>query len=193
MIDEGYIKFKCIWNRNKLPVKVPYDLIYFRNKLYNLKYIGFNKKLNVSYGNISFKIDSKRFIITGSQTAIIKKIKDRHFSLVIDYDIKKNLVQCSGEVKASSESLSHAAVYESDNKIMCVIHIHNNKLWNKWKYTYPSVDEKISYGTVEMAYAIKDIVKNNKTNIIVMKGHKDGIIVYGENIKNTFKKLIDPE
>ena len=68
-IENGYIKFNCIWtNKNfKFPDPVYNNLNFWRNKLYGLNLIGCYTN-GIGFGNISIKTSSRQFIITGSAT-----------------------------------------------------------------------------------------------------------------------------
>jgi L-ribulose-5-phosphate 4-epimerase len=38
--------------------------------------------------------------------------------------IRKNSLTCQGQVKASSKSLTHAAIYAANPRVKAVIHVH---------------------------------------------------------------------
>ena len=191
-IDEGVIKFKCNWNKVPL-TDVPKDLIIARNKAYKKKWIGWDEKNNVGYGNISLRYnDTNKFFISGSQTGNIQKATQEHFALVEKFDLDKNELVCKGLVKASSESLTHAALYVSDESIKAVIHIHHDKLWEKIKFSIPTTPYNVPYGTPEMAKAIMELFYKynmNKYKAIAMAGHKGGLISYGKNLEEAMEVL----
>jgi L-ribulose-5-phosphate 4-epimerase len=185
LIDEGYIKYNINWINEPLPVIVPEQLMVWRDKMHELKQIGHYAEINIGYGNISVKVDGG-FLISGTQTGDVFPIEQKHFTLVTDYDIKANSVTCKGEIKASSESMTHAAVYEADDTINTIIHIHNMELWEKLMNKVPTTQKQVPYGTPEMANEIFRLF--NETNVqeekvIVMAGHEEGIIFFGSSIK----------
>lgn len=186
MGDEGYIKFKIQWE-NK-PIKVSDSLFvplnYWRSKLHELSLIGMYPN-GIGFGNISMKESKNSFIISGSATGKKAELAINDYSRVESYNIKQNSVACTGETKASSESLTHAAIYSSIEGINTVIHIHSKKMWCFYKEILATTGETIPYGTPEIAFAIKEILarsKNNKKGCIIMGGHEEGILVYGESI-----------
>lgn len=191
-LDEGYIKFNCDWTFKPLQINIPEDLLIYRDKLHELKLIGLFKDLNIGYGNISIKTDNG-IIVSGTQTGHIFPITKDAFTLVTNYEIVNNNVVCEGPVKASSETLTHAAIYEVDNSIKAVIHIHNKKMWEKLIHKVPTSSENIAYGTPEMAEEIKRLFKENdftkSSKIIVMAGHEDGVISFGSSVKEAYKVL----
>lgn len=184
-IDEGYIKFKCEWINEPLQFIVPLNLKVWRDKMHELKQIGHYPELNIGYGNISVKT-SDGIIISGTQTGAIFPIKDEHFTLISQYDINENLVICKGSIQASSESMTHAAIYETDLAIQAIIHIHNHSLWLKLIDKVPTTNKDVPYGTPEMAFEIYRLFKTTtvkQDKIIVMAGHEEGIIVFGNNLE----------
>jgi ribulose-5-phosphate 4-epimerase/fuculose-1-phosphate aldolase len=88
--------------------------------------------------------------------------------------------------------LTHAAIYEASPKINGVIHIHNLQAWEKYKNKLPTTNENIEYGTPEMATEIFRLFRETNAieeKIIIMGGHKEGIIVFGENLEEAGDKL----
>lgn len=198
MIDEGYIKFNMHWEMGPAfrPDQVM-DLMLFRDKLVMDGWMGYDEKEKVGFGNISQRwSNGHQFVISGTQTGDIRNIGPEHFSLVSNYHIARNSVTCIGPIRASSEALSHAACYSLDKAIGAVIHIHDNVLHEKWMDKLPTTDKLIAYGTIEMAYEIRRLYIENKLRgrkVIIMGGHKGGIIAFGdslsavyEDLKNTF-------
>ena len=195
MIDEGVIKFNCNWEDNPLPINVPSQLIEWRNKMYELELIGEYKDIQIGYGNISI-LTPKGILISGTQTGNIYPITPKDFSLVTSYDMNKNSLECIGQIKASAESLTHAAFYDADSSIKSVIHIHNKELWNILIDKVPTSNRNVPYGTSEMALEIKrhfeeTTLMNQK--IMVMGGHDEGLIAFGENLQqagNVIMKIL---
>jgi ribulose-5-phosphate 4-epimerase/fuculose-1-phosphate aldolase len=184
-MDEGYIKYDCEWIKSApIPTKELICINAWRQKLFALGLIGAYKG-EIGFGNISIRLkDSSQFIISGTQTGHIPSLKNCHYTLVTEFNIKENRLICKGPIKASSESLTHAAIYTCDNDIRSVIHIHNNMLWNKLLYKVPTTNPKVQYGTPEMGYEVIRLCDQTMLEkILVMAGHKDGIISFGKNLK----------
>lgn len=192
-IDEGYIKYNINWINEVLPIAVPNQLMHWRDKMHELKQIGHYADINIGYGNISVKT-TKGFLISGTQTGDVYPIQPEHFTLVTDYDIEANSVTCKGEIKASSESMTHAAVYEADEAINAIIHIHNQKLWEKLMDNVPTTKKEVPYGTPEMANEIFRLFKETavqQEKIIVMAGHDEGIISFGKDLEEAGEILLN--
>lgn len=183
-MDEGYIKFNCNWINGKpiFPNKLR-EINEWRDKLYRLGLIGILDN-GIGFGNISIRSENNTFIITGSGTGSLDKLTEEHYVLVNDYDVAKNSLTCTGPIKASSESLSHAMIYECSSETNAVIHIHNMDMWNRFIDQIPTTDKNFDFGTPEMANEIKKIVGElgDKEKILVMGGHEGGIIAFGKTL-----------
>jgi len=193
MIDEGYIKFHCNWIKSNLTEKTSItNLNYWRSKLYNQNLIGAYSD-GIGYGNLSMRLVNNVFMITGSTTGNFKTLTDKHFAKVISYDILNNALTCEGQIKASSESLTHAVFYESIPNANAVVHIHNNALWKSLINNVPTSSPHIAYGTPEMALEIKRLLESSslkEDKILVMAGHQDGLFTFGNNLEEAVNKAL---
>ena len=192
MADDGVIKFNCDWIDHPLQVEVPFELIAWRDKMHQLGLIGEYAAIKIGYGNISIKTD-QGILISGTQTGNVYPIQSTNFSLVTSYSMALNKVSCVG-AKASAESLTHAAVYEADSSIKAVIHIHNKELWDKLIDKVPTSNRNVAYGTASMATEIRRLFKETgvaKEKIIVMGGHEEGIISFGEHLEEAGNVILN--
>ncbi|MBO3697883.1 class II aldolase/adducin family protein [Roseivirga sp. E12] len=193
-MDDGYIKFKIDWQEGSAPDYPEMDdLIMWRDRMYDMGLIGYDENYKVGFGNISILPSiNKNFIISGTQTGHIERLKAEHFTEVTDYSITKNQLSCLGPVKASSESLTHAAIYEADQNIRAVIHIHHDQQWEAWLDQIPTTNKDVPYGTPEMAFEIARLFKeNNSFNLLAMAGHQGGLIAFGENLKEAAQPFLE--
>lgn len=190
--EEGYIKFECHFNKTKPILKSKInELNLYRQKLYDINLIGAYPN-KVGFGNISIK-DNNKIIISGSTTGNFKKLNEEHYSVVEKYDIHKNKLFCKGSIKASSESMTHAAIYECDKNINAVIHIHSLKMWNKYLDKLPTTSINATYGTPEIAFEIQRLFHQTDfkdKKIAILGGHKEGIIAFGKNLKEAYETII---
>lgn len=184
-MDDGVIKFSIEWQEGKAPdAEGLKDLIYWRNRMYDFGLIGHDDTYDVGFGNISLKSKNHQFIISGTQTGHIPELSSEYYTEVVDYSIAENRLTCIGPVKASSESLTHAAIYEANSEIQAVIHIHHDEQWEAWLNRIPTTGEHIPYGTPEMAYEIHRLIGENPENqLIAMAGHQGGLIAFGESLE----------
>jgi ribulose-5-phosphate 4-epimerase/fuculose-1-phosphate aldolase len=112
---------------------------------------------------------------------------------VVAYDFEKNWLRYEGSTTPSSESLTHAAVYESDAKAGSVIHCHDSKLWAALLNQAPTSSKAVEYGTPEMAYEMTRLFKITDVQtrkILVMAGHEGGIVAFGKDFEEAFGVLL---
>jgi len=195
MTNEGTIKFECYWEKTGTIVsgEVLKELNRWRDVLYDLKLIGAYPD-GVGYGNISVRTKpADRFIITGSGTGKQKHLTRLGYSLVTNYSLSKNMLYCKGPVIASSESLSHAAIYETDPDVQAVIHVHHLEYWERLMDRVPVTGPHAEFGTPEMAREIIRLFHDTDVavkKILVMGGHKEGIITFGKDLDEAGSYLL---
>jgi len=189
-MDDGVIKYRCHWNeQHSLKDSNLASIIYWRDKAFAKAYIGVYDN-GIGFGNISRREDAG-FIISGSATGNIIKTTFDHYAFVDKWNIKENQLWCKGAVQASSESLSHAVIYDTLAEIKCILHIHDAKLWQKYYSILPSTAKEIEYGTPEMANAIQELIlkSNLSAGVFLMKGHEEGLISFGINFEQVFENF----
>lgn len=167
------------------------DLIRLRDQLFSRNWIG-QYADGVGFGNVSCRVgNSDHFLITASQTGHVPHLQPGQISLVTRADLQDNSLWCAGLLPASSEAISHAAIYQVRQDIHCVIHIHDAHLWNRLLGIAPTTDQETAYGTAEMGYALQELVIDDDAcnNIIIAAGHTDGIFAYGPSTEVAFSVL----
>jgi L-ribulose-5-phosphate 4-epimerase len=193
MAETGWIKFTC----ELVPVEIRTfagfaELNEYRRKLLELGLIGADAN-GVGFGNLSIRDGATpRFYITGSATGGISELLPSHYARVVAYDFARNWLQCEGNTVASSESLTHAAVYESEPASGAVIHCHDRRLWAALLEEVPATPKGIEYGTPEMAYAVRDLLKLTDVKsrkIFAMAGHEGGVVAFGRDVGEAFGVL----
>ena len=195
MIDEGYIKYQCHWQDQ--PSLVAADIVelnHCRLRLYRLGLIG-QYDNGIGFGNLSIRLPQPRhLIISGTQTGGIEQLELKHYTKVVDFDWYKNYVSCMGMIKASSETLTHGAIYIAQPKVNAVVHIHHQKLWQTLLNVAPTTSPDCAYGTPEMAEEIVRLCQEPLTQskkIIVMSGHEEGILTFGENLTSATNIILE--
>jgi len=112
---------------------------------------------------------------------------------VVAFDFARNWLCYEGAAIPSSESLTHAAIYESDASTSAVIHCHDSVLWRTLLDRAPTTSKAVAYGTPEMAYEIMRLFTESdlrSRQIFVMAGHEGGIVAFGKNLEETFDVLM---
>jgi ribulose-5-phosphate 4-epimerase/fuculose-1-phosphate aldolase len=191
--DEGVIKFKLTLKRAPAPEQAQFiALEKWRALFYKLGLVGEYPNEKIGYGNLSSRLPKKAFIITGSQTGHLAHLQAHHYTKVIECDLKKGSVTAEGLIPPSSESLTHFGIYEANQAIQYVFHVHHPKLWELLQNSESDfISEDIPYGTQEMANAAYQLLANKTSGIFVMKGHEDGIISYATTADDAGKNLLE--
>jgi len=195
MIDEGYTKYAVEWHRAApLPAATVAELNACRNRLYAAGLVGYYEDHGVGFGNVSIRDgDGPGFIISGTGTGDIAHTDKRHYSRVTEYDIDANRVVCRGPVQASSEALTHAAIYELDPQIRAVAHGHSAQLWQRLIDRAPTTAAEVAYGTPEMAREFGRLYRETdfaESGIAVMAGHEEGIVAFGADIEQAAERIL---
>ena len=158
-------------------------------KLLEQRLIGVDSN-GVGFGNLSVRDGvSGNFYITCSATGGLPELAPTDCVRVVAYDFAKNWLRYEGVAVPSSESLTHAAIYESDPTISAVIHCHDSVLRATLLDRAPTTSKSVAYGTPEMAYEIRRLftvsdVRN--TGIFAMAGHEAGIVTFGKDLEDAF-------
>ena len=195
MFDEGYIKYQCRWhNQPSVTAADIKDLNPWRDRLYKLGLIG-QYPNGIGFGNLSIRTaDSQPLIISGTQTGGIAELTTQHYTKVTDFDWHQNCVTCQGLIKASSETLTHAAIYVAQPEVKAVVHVHHGELWRQLLNKVPTTDPGCAYGTPEMAEEIIRLCQQPATQsqkIIVMSGHEEGILTFGSDLDTAGGTLLN--
>jgi len=197
VIDDGVIKYdrSNFTHTGPLDKSLWGDLELWREKLFELNLIGEYPIEKVGFGNISKIVewqDQAHFIITGTQTGKYSNLTGEHYTLVEGYDLAQMKLQQRGPLEASSEALTHAAVYEGNRNLNAVFHIHNTIIWEEMiKHQYDSTPKDVPYGTIQMANCVGEIIKSKNAGLIVMKGHQDGVIAYAREMDECGQLILD--
>jgi L-ribulose-5-phosphate 4-epimerase len=190
MNEEGVIKFSGNWIPSP-PVREDQitELNAWRDTLYALQLLGITED-GIGYGNISCRSQGG-FLITGSGSGRFSKLSSSDYTRVTAFDLEANSVTSEGPVMASSESMTHAAIYEKDKTTNAVFHVHHHELWLHLLESYPSTDKNIPYGTPEMAKEVMKLMDAlGSTRVFAMGGHEDGVIAFGRNVNEAGEALL---
>jgi L-ribulose-5-phosphate 4-epimerase len=184
--ERGYVQFRYEWEPGTAPAHhaVP-DLLRWRDRLHRAGLIGVTPG-GIGFGNLSVRgSEAGTFVVTGTGTGHHATLSPEHLTLVTGCDLDANFLTCRGPVVASSESLSHAAVYGADPAACAVVHVHHLALWERLHGRAPTSDSAAEAGTPAMARAIARLLGDpaaRAAGLFVMGGHREGLIAFGASV-----------
>jgi len=195
MLDEGYIKYQGRWSEAPAPDPAAARLLEeWRKPLFEAGLVGHYEEFGIGFGNISMRCtEPGQFLITGTQTGHVAATTEQHYCLVTGYDIERNEVFCSGPVQASSEAMTHAAIYELNPSIGAVVHVHSKALWKEHLNRLPTTSPDVAYGTPEMAREFRRLYADSTfgtQGIAVMGGHEEGLVGIGVSLEQAATRIL---
>jgi len=205
---EGVIRFDVQHETRPLEERVLGEtarvLSAWREILANLGLLGRDpaRYEGLGYGNVSARVGPfgdvargrRRFLVTGTQTAGVAQATLREFCLVESWDLGRNRVSSSGLVAPSSESLTHAALYDASPAIRVVLHAHAPGLWRHARALGLAVtDPGAPNGTPAMALEAQRLYREGTfaaTRVVAMGGHEDGVLAFGHSAAEAGTALV---
>lgn len=208
MIDEGVIKFFSEHRSVRLGedhlARAVTPLLRWRRVLLDQGLVGQDPARygGAGFGNLSVRVspvESTRgercFLITGSQTGGIDVLTLGDFALVERYRLDENRLWSRGERSASSESLTHGALYDLDTQLRVVMHVHAPILWQMaGALGVPQTNPTVPYGTPAMAAEMARLYRGHavgSSGLWVMGGHEDGVIAFGINADEVGRLILN--
>jgi L-ribulose-5-phosphate 4-epimerase len=190
--ETGSILFDCRWQEAP-PTSGPHmlSLLLWREELFRLDLIGVDER-GVGFGNLSCRVEGHSpFFISGTGTGAKKRLSPKDFTQVTAWNYDGNWLECRGPCRASSESLSHAAVYEARPQARAVIHVHHAALWHALYMRIPTTHPQAEAGRPEMARAIGHLLEQGcDGGVFVMGGHQDGLMAFGADLEEAGQRLV---
>ena len=179
-------------------------LLELRNRIYQMGYIGPGAD-GVYAGNLSIRLnpDDKLsgsssltagqanrpgvcFLITGNGSGRERQLSYRGLARIDSYDPESFALRSSGEVHPSSESLTHAVLYELSVEIGLIIHLHSLEMW-QWMLDSGYPTTYAPYGSAALVSEIKALYRGFESeqlfhnNAFVMEGHREGVFLFERN------------
>lgn len=193
-IDDGYVKYTSTRRDGMVRPSAELDgLNRARTTLFDRGLIGVYDN-GVGYGNLSVRVGHhNQFVITASATGAQRTLQAEQFCLVEAFSVDDNHVQSMGSLPASSESMTHGAIYAARADVQCVIHVHSRILFDHLLCSgAPATPADVPYGTPAMARTVAQLVARqpNLPTVFVMAGHDEGVVAYGANTASTLDALL---
>lgn len=148
----------------------------------------------IGYGNVSLRLAGNLFLISGAERAPAAFWENKVTASSARLTPSKIPWHPSGPVQASSESMTHGAVYGAANKARCVIHIHSPFLFTSLLAEgFPRTPESVAYGTPALSREVARLITEELSpseGIFVTAGHNEGVFAYGESIASTLNLIL---
>lgn len=191
--NEGYTKFVAHLSPGTVPWSPECDTLdAARTRLHDLRWLGIYPN-GIGFGNVSLRLPGDSgFIISGTATGGARKLGQNGYCVVNDWRAESNEVWCRGPIQASSEAMSHGAVYKANSAVRCVLHIHSRELFDfMLAGDFPRTPADAAFGTPGIAIAITNLVRHDDSagGAFVMAGHQEGIMAYGSSIERAIEHL----
>lgn len=205
-MTEGVIQFDLDYRETALdavgePLPFLAALDGWRAVLKRLGLIGRNPARYDGYGfgNLSHRLvaasgtAASAFVVSGSQTGERDFLGHDGWALVRSWDLQTFQAEAQGPVPPSSESLTHALIYDMEPDIHCVLHVHSPDLWGAARnLELPRTGPDVDYGSPEMIHEVRNLFSLGLSDIGVfaMAGHQDGIVAFGADVDDTCARLL---
>ncbi|MDR2742681.1 MAG: class II aldolase/adducin family protein [Treponema sp.] len=195
--QEGYVKYMADhWSVPAVEPPFWKELNEARTRLYDLGLIGVLPN-GVGFGNVSVRVQGGEFLISGTATGGSRVLTSHEYCMVKSFNLEENRVTTAGPVRASSESMSHGAVYRFCASAICVIHVHSRKIFDAMLGDGSlSTPPEAAYGTPELALAIASLVKDREAGggagqgVMVLAGHDEGVLSYGTSVREALDLIL---
>lgn len=203
-VREGVIKFAATHQAAPLSrgaQEVVQLLAGWRRILFDLELLGKEpaRYQGAAFGNLSARLGpfpgergARAFAITGTQTSGRRDLGPEDFCLVTAANVKRNHVTSHGPAMPSSESMTHATVYDASPTIRAVFHVHAPAIFQA-RLPLPETAPGVDYGTPEMALEVARLWRASslpETRVFVMRGHEDGVVAFGKSVDEAGGALI---
>ncbi len=192
MNAEGVVKYHAERIDGEIPDCAGFEALNrCRTALFDLGLIGVYPN-GIGYGNVSLRTAGERFIISGSATGALRVLSREHYAWVESFDFARNRVRSVGRIQASSESMSHGAVYRARPTVRAVLHIHSRALFDALRARrWPETDPAFAFGTPELAVEIGRLVTalDADDGLFVTAGHDEGLIAYGASVEAALAQI----
>lgn len=186
---EGVIRFRFDHRRERLPpglAALAGELAGWRRRLVARGVVGQEpgRYGGAGFGNLSARLPpphGRGFLVTGSQTGHLADLDLAGFALVDSWDAAAHRLASRGLAPPSSESLTHAALYDASPAIGAVFHVHAPALWaRRGTPALPATAPTAEYGSPQMAAEVAALARRlGETGLLAMSGHEDGLLAWG--------------
>lgn len=182
-----------------------------RNSMFRCNAIGIDTETGIPYGNLSARLDGKRFLCTATGTSRFKDIGINEYTIIENYNEDDNTLLYSNifsDVKPSVEASTHDGIYRGNSNINCIAHGHLQAIYFHYLYNKNKalILDNVEYGSQELRQkAIENsklllspsipeernyLVQKGKYGIMIPKKHFGAFFIAGETIEDTLEGFL---
>ncbi len=149
----------------------------------------------LGFGNVSGRdpVLPDEFVITASQTAGAADLNDRDLVRITHSNPARFWVDACGYQPPSSETLTHAVIYQTDATVAWVFHVHSPEIWQRSEaLALPATGEDVPYGSAAMVQAVERLLTQHveRPLVFVTLGHQDGVFACGASAEAAGAALV---
>lgn len=168
------------------PAQVLHALRGWRSVLRRLGLVGQtpDRYGGLGFGNLSGRDpdDPGQFLITASQTAGAPDLEEGDLVRILHSSTARFWVDALGHQPPSSETLTHAMIYDADPAVGWVLHGHSPDIWQRAEELgLPATPPSVPYGSPDMVDAVAALLDAHRERplVFVTLGHEDGVFACG--------------
>ena len=199
--SEGVIRFHYELEERRepaLPSRTLDELRAWREIMRRLGLLGqcLDRYQGLGFGNISVRCPQRsvEFVITATQTSGVDVLEDQHLTRVRDTDLTEFRVTAAGPLPPSSESLTHAMIYQLIDDVDAIVHVHSPEIWHRADAIgLPTTPGQVSYGSPAMAQATRKLLEEHRERPLSFAtlGHGNGVFACATSVAAAAASLVD--
>ena len=149
----------------------------------------------LGFGNLSARDRTRpdEMIITASQTSGAEALEDDDLVRIVRSNPARFWVDAVGRQPPSSETLTHAMIYQADAAVHWVFHAHSPDIWRRAAALgLPATPAQVAYGSAEMVQAVAELIARQEPGPLafVTLGHEDGVFACGASADDAGSALV---
>jgi ribulose-5-phosphate 4-epimerase/fuculose-1-phosphate aldolase len=193
--EEGTIRFAYALDAPADRIADPLTVDMLRGWRRVLKRLGLlgqvaDRYAGLGFGNLSARDPARpnEFVVTASQTSGVEVLDDDGLVRIVRADLARFWVDALGRQPPSSETLTHAMIYQADARVNWVFHGHAPEIWRQTQALgLPATPEHVSYGSTAMVQAVGEILARHPSRPLAFTtlGHEDGVFACGASADAT--------
>jgi L-ribulose-5-phosphate 4-epimerase len=138
----------------------------------------------LGFGNLSARDQARpaEFVVTASQTSGAETLDDDGLVRIVRGDLARFWVDALGRQPPSSETLTHAMIYQADAGVNWIFHVHSPEIWRQTRaLRLPATPEHVAYGSTAMVQAVAALLEQHSARPLAFTtlGHQDGVFACG--------------